>query len=39
MLQLMLKDGWSLDKVASRLERTVKSVEQRPATMKRMGIW
>jgi len=39
MLQLMLKDGWSLSKVAGRLERTIKSVEQRPATMKRMGIW
>jgi hypothetical protein len=38
-LQLMLASGWALAKVASVLERTVKSVEQRPLTMKRMGIW
>ena len=38
-LRLMLAGGWELAKVASRLERTVKSVEQRPVTMKRMGIW
>jgi hypothetical protein len=38
-LRLMLKDNWQLAKVASVLKRTVKSVEQRPVTMKRMGIW
>ena len=38
-LRLMIKDGWEVAKVASRLERTVKSVQQRPDTMKRMGIW
>jgi len=36
MLQLMLKDGWSLAKVASRLERTIKSVEQRPVRIQAM---
>jgi hypothetical protein len=38
-LRLMLAAGWELAKIASLLERTIKSVEQRPATMKRMGIW
>ena len=38
-LRLMLAAGWELAKIASVLERTIKSVEQRPVTMKRMGIW
>ena len=38
-LRLMIKAEWELANIARRLERTVRSVEQRPITMKRMGIW